>query len=67
MPRDASDRLHARLILPLEHELSMHLERAHVLGERAQRSNDSAQQQIERARAIAEELSHVKSPERGSR
>ena len=41
---------------PIEHELTMHLERAHELAERAQRSNDAVQQEINRARAIAEDI-----------
>ena len=41
---------------PIEHELTMHLERAHELAERAQRSNDAVQLEIDRARAIAEGL-----------
>ena len=45
-----------RTIAPLEHELTMHLERAHLLAERAQRSNDAAQHEIDRAREIADEL-----------
>lgn len=45
-----------RSIAPLEHELTMHLERAHLLGERAQQSNGAAQHEIDRARAVADEL-----------
>ena len=41
---------------PVEHELTLHLERAHELGERAARSNDAAQLEIARARQIAEEI-----------
>ena len=40
----------------LEHELTEHLERAHELGERAQRSNDIAQEAIDRALEIANRL-----------
>ena len=43
-------------IAPIEQELSVHLERAHALGEQAKRSNDQAQIEIERALAIAERL-----------
>ncbi len=43
-------------IMPIEHELTMHLERAHELGERAQRSNDAVLQEIERALQIADRL-----------
>ena len=41
---------------PIEHELTMRLERAHVLAERAQRANGHAQQEINRAREIANAL-----------
>ena len=41
---------------PIEHELTMHLERAHELAERAQRSNDVVQQEIERAMEIADRI-----------
>jgi hypothetical protein len=41
---------------PVEHELSLHLERAHELAERLKRSNDAAEQEIERAREIVERL-----------
>jgi hypothetical protein len=41
---------------PVEHELTMRLERAHVLGVRAAQSNAAAQLDIARAREIAEEL-----------
>jgi hypothetical protein len=44
-------------ISPVEHELTMRLERAHELGERAARSNGAAQLEIARAREIAEALS----------
>jgi hypothetical protein len=46
----------ARGIAPLEHELTMHLERAYELAERAQLSNDKAQHEIDRARQIADDL-----------
>jgi hypothetical protein len=45
-----------RIIGSIEHELTLHLERAHDLAERAKRSNDAVQHEIDRARAIAEEL-----------
>jgi hypothetical protein len=48
-----------RAIAPLEHQLTMHLERAHLLAERAQRSNGAAQRAIDRARAIADELTEI--------
>ena len=44
---------------PVEHELTVRLERAHELGERAARSNDVAQLEIARAREIAEELTRI--------
>jgi ABC-type sugar transport system ATPase subunit len=57
----ARRRLDEQGIAPLEHELTMHLERAHELAERAQKANGNAQQEIERARAIANELNeHVR-------
>jgi hypothetical protein len=43
-------------IAPVEHELTLHLERAHELGERAARSNGAAQLEIARAREIVEEI-----------
>jgi hypothetical protein len=51
-------------IAPLEQELSIHLERAHELGERAKRSNDQAQIEIDRAREIAERLRGQFRPDR---
>jgi hypothetical protein len=48
---------------PVEHELTIRLERAHELGKRAARSNGAAQLEIARAREIAEELTNcVRSP-----
>ena len=41
---------------PIEHQLTMHLERAHELAERAQRSNDVVQHEIDRAMEIADRL-----------
>ncbi len=41
---------------PIEHELTMHLERAHELAERAKRANGHVQQEINRAREIANAL-----------
>ena len=43
-------------MMPIEHELTMRLERAHVLAERAQRANGNAQHEINRAREIATAL-----------
>ena len=55
--------LHQLGIGPVEHELTLHLERAHELGERAARSNGAAQVEIARAREIAEEItSRVRAP-----
>ena len=45
-----------RRIGPIEHELSLHLERAHELAERAQRSNDAVQHEIDRALEISDRL-----------
>jgi len=53
---DQESSVDERTIAPLEHELTMHLERAHLLAERAQRSNDAAQHEIDRVCEIADEL-----------
>ena len=53
---DLQSSVDERTIAPLEHELTMHIERAHLLGERAQRSNDAVQHDIDRASEIADEL-----------
>ena len=45
----------------IEHELTLHLERASDLSERAKRANDAAQQEIVRALEIADELRGVSS------
>jgi hypothetical protein len=45
-----------RGLVPIEHELTEHLERAHELAERAQQSNDAAQHEIDRALEIAEDI-----------
>ena len=45
----------------IEQELTLHLERASELSERAKRANDAAQHEIDRARKIADELSGVSS------
>ena len=47
---------HDSVVSPIEHELTMHLERAHELAERAKRSNGAVQQEIDRAREIASAL-----------
>jgi len=43
----------------VEHELTLRLERATDLSERAKRANDAAQHEIERALEIADELHDV--------
>jgi signal transduction histidine kinase len=43
----------------VEHELTLRLERATDLSERAKRANDAAQHEIERALEIADELRDV--------
>ena len=43
-------------IAGVDHELTMHLERAQELARRAQRANGAAQMSIDRAREIANEL-----------
>lgn len=45
----------------IEHELTLRLERATDLSERAKRANDAAQHEIERALQIADELRGVSS------
>jgi len=45
----------------IEHELTLRLERASDLSERAKRANDAAQHEIERALQIADELRDVSS------
>ena len=45
----------------IEHELTLRLERASDLSERAKRANDAAQHEIERAMEIADELRDVSS------
>ena len=45
----------------IEQELTRHLERASDLAERAKRSNDAAQHEIDRAMKIADELRGVSS------
>ncbi len=43
----------------LEHELTVHLERAHELGERMRRSNSAVEEQLRLTREIAIALKHV--------
>ena len=45
----------------IEEELTLHLERASDLSERAKRANDAAQHEIDRALEIADELRGVSS------
>jgi methyl-accepting chemotaxis protein len=45
----------------IEHELTLRLERASDLSERAKRANDAAQHEIERALEIADQLRGVSS------
>ena len=45
----------------IEHELTLHLERASDLSERAKRANDAAQHQIDRALKIADDRRDVSS------
>ncbi len=47
--------------LAIEEELTLHLERAAELSERAQRANDAAQHEIDRALQICDELRGVSS------
>jgi hypothetical protein len=56
MAVERSDESAERRIGPIEHELSLHLERAHELAERAQRSNDAVQHEIDRALEIFDRL-----------
>ncbi len=53
---DQESSVDERTSAPLEHELTMHLERAHLLAEQAQRSNETAQHEIDRVCEIADEL-----------
>jgi hypothetical protein len=45
----------------IEHELTLRLERASELSQRARRANDAAQHEIDRALQIADELRGVSS------
>jgi hypothetical protein len=54
--RSGGKAAHELGIGPVEHELTLHLERAHELGERAARSNGAAQLEIARAREIVEKI-----------
>jgi hypothetical protein len=46
-------------MIDLEHELTMHLERAHELGERVKRSNTAVEEQLRRTNEIALALKMV--------
>jgi len=54
-------REHDRVTHGIEHELTIRLERASDLSERAKRANDAAQHEIERALEIADQLRGVSS------
>ena len=54
--RDTSAEWDGRTIGPIEYELTIHLERAHELSERAKESNGIVQREISRARDIARAL-----------
>jgi hypothetical protein len=57
MALDRSDRRHpGGGMSDLEQELTMHLERAHELGERLRRSNTAVEEQLRRTRQIAAAL-----------
>ena len=56
MAPDSSDSPRPSRFEEFEQELSEHLERAHEFGERAQRANGMAQEAIERAMEIANQL-----------
>jgi hypothetical protein len=56
MGRNRSGTANRYPIRPIELELTMHLERAHELGERAKQSNGAVQEEIDRARQIANAL-----------
>ena len=45
-----------RGIGPVEHELTVHLEKAHELARRARHANDAVQAEIDRALEIADQL-----------
>ena len=47
---------HDAIMPGIEHELTVRLERASDLSERAKRANDAAQHEIDRALEIADEL-----------
>jgi hypothetical protein len=57
MDEDEPGRRDEGWIRPLEHELSMHLERADLLGRRAKLSNAAAREEIGRAKELADRLS----------
>jgi hypothetical protein len=60
MGTDRSGRRHTgHDMCDLEQELTMHLERAHELGERLRRSNTAVEEQLRLTRQIALTLKHV--------
>jgi hypothetical protein len=61
MASDSTGRRDRRIVGDgsIEHELTMHLEKAHELAERAKRSNGLLLEQLERACEIAAELRGV--------
>lgn len=60
MASDRSGRRHiGNGMCDLEQELTMHLERAHELGERLRRSNTAVEEQLRLTRQIALTLKHV--------
>jgi hypothetical protein len=60
MAADRSDKqTPAGAMTDLEHELTMHLERAHELGERVRRSNTAVEEQLRLTREIARTLKNV--------
>ena len=58
MRRHRSGAANGYPISPIEFELTLHLERAYELSERAKRSNGVVQAEIDRAREIANTLCH---------
>ena len=60
MARDSSGRWrHGNGMTDLEYELTVHLERAHALGEEVKRSNTAVEEQLRRTRQIADALRGV--------
>jgi len=59
MARDCADQALGGGMSDLEHELAMHLERAHELGERMKRANTAVEEQLRRTRQLADALRGV--------